>query len=128
MLIYRIFNETHNYIGSTVNLKQRMAVHKCPTHQSPCSSKIIIESGNYEVEILEECEDKDRKIREQYYIDKYDCVNVKNPVRKKYWDNIEENKIYMKIWKKKNKEYKDSWGGDKRNNNNLLCIDIKCFY
>ena len=128
MLIYRIFNETHNYIGSTVNLKQRMAVHKCPTHQSPCSSKIIIESGNYEVEILEECEDKDRKIREQYYIDKYDCVNVKNPVRKKYWDNIEENKIYMKIWKKKNKEYKDSWGGDKRRENNLLDIDINVFH
>ena len=45
MLIYRIFNETHNYIGSTKHLKNRMNVHKCPTNQSPCSSKIIIESG-----------------------------------------------------------------------------------
>ena len=127
MLIYRIFNETHNYIGSTKDLNHRMSVHKCPTNKSPCSSTIIIESGNYQVEILEECEDKDRSIREQYYIDIYDCVNVKNAVRKKYWDKVDENKKKMKIWKKKDKEYKDSWGGDKRSNNNLLEIDLNYF-
>ena len=125
MLIYRIFNETHNYIGSTVDLKNRMSVHKCPTNKYRCSSKIIIDSGNYQVEILEECEDKDREIREQFWIDSYDCVNRNNPVAKKDWDK--RNKEKMKLWKKKDKEYKDSWGGDKRNNNNLLLIDINLF-
>ena len=124
MLIYRIFNETHNYIGSTVDLKNRLAQHRYKNQQ--CSSKIIIQSGNYEVEILEECEDKDRQIREQFWIDSYDCVNRNNPVAKKDWDK--RNKEKMKLWKKKDKEYKDSWGGDKRNNNNLLCIDINYFF
>jgi len=125
MLIYRIFNETHNYIGSTKNLYNRMHVHKCKTCKYKCSSKIIIESGSYDVEILEECDDDLRLEREQYWINQFDCVNKTNPIAKKDWDK--RNKEKIKEWKKKDKQYKDSWGGDKRSNNNLLCIDINIF-
>jgi len=125
MLIYRIYNDSHNYIGSTKNLYHRIACHK--SDKNECSSRIIIESGKYQVEILEECEEDKREEREQYWIDKYDCVNIKNPVRKKYWDKVEDNKLKMKEWKKNDKKYKDSWGGDKRSHNNLLCIDINLF-
>lgn len=128
MLIYRIFNDSNNYIGSTKNLYHRMAVHKCKTAKYMCSSKIIIESGEYEVEILEECEEDMRLEREQYWMDKHDCVNKNNAIRgPKTWDKVEENKIRMKQWFKDNKKYKDSWGGDKRYNNNLLMIDINVF-
>ena len=102
-----------------------MSVHK--TKQSECTSKIIIQSGVYEVEILEECADSQRNVREQYWIDNFDCVNIKNPVRKKYWEKVPENKIKIKEWKKNDKKYKDSWGGDKRHNNNLLSISLDIF-
>jgi predicted GIY-YIG superfamily endonuclease len=125
MYIYRIYNDSHNYIGSTKNMCKRISVHKTPKNE--CSSKIIIESGNYSVEILEECQENKRNEREQYWIDRFECVNVNNPIAKKDWDKKPENKIAMKEWKRKDKQYKDSWGGDKRSNNNLLCISIDIF-
>ena len=102
-----------------------MAVHKTPKNN--CSSKLIIESGKYEVEILEECEEDMRLEREQYWMDKINCINKNKTYHSRKWDKKEENKLKMKEWFKNNKKYKDSWGGDKRSNNNLLMIDINLF-
>ena len=38
-----------------------------------------------------------------------------------------KNKEYIKEYKKKLNKYQSSWGGDKRSNNNLLCIDVDLF-
>ena len=128
MIIYRIFNDNYNYIGSTKNLYKRMSVNKTKDKKNKkrtCSSKMIIQSGEYDVEILEECDDNKRKEREQYWIDKFECVNKINATRVKNWnrDNKERIKNYKQHWKK----YQDSWGGDKRNNNNLLEIEPTIF-
>jgi len=74
--------------------------------------------------------------------------------KKQYWDNTERKKQYDKIYNEKNKvkkqkqwkqkyetqkekinekrkevnDYKCSWGGDYRANNNLLQIDISLFH
>jgi hypothetical protein len=104
-----------------------MATHKCKTANRHCSSKLIIESGKYEVEILEECEEDMRLEREQYWMDKINCVNKNNTYNSRKWDKNEENKLKMKQWRIKHKQYKDSWGGDKRSHNNLLCIDLNVF-
>ena len=124
--IYKIFNDTHSYIGSTKNMKGRMSVHKTKAYQKySCSSKIIIDTGKYEVEILEECNISNRKEREQYYIDNNDCVNkfrANGWVRTRKWEDK-----YEKEYNKKKYEFKKSWGGDKRHNNNLLQIDCNLF-
>lgn len=128
MIIYRIYNDDYNYIGSTVHLKRRMAVHKTPsTKTRKCSSKIIIESGKYDVEILEECEEDMRLEREQYWMDKIKCVNKNKTYSSRKWDKNPENKQRMKLYKKQLKQYHDSWGGDKRSNNNLLEINPQLF-
>ena len=124
--IYKIFNDTHCYIGSTINMKGRMAVHETKSYKTNrCSSKIIIDTGKYEVEILEECNISNRKEREQYYIDNNVCVNkfrANGHVRTRNWEDK-----YEKEYKKKQYQYKRSWGGDKRYNNNLLEIDCNLF-
>ena len=125
MIIYRIFNETHNYIGSTkLSLKERMRTHKTfKKNKRQCSSKIIIESGNYQVEILEECDDNNRYIREQYWIEHFVCVNISNAIRIKKNEWSKRNPEKNKEWKRLYYLYQTSWGGDKRRNNNLLQID-----
>ena len=122
--IYKIFNDTHSYIGSTKNIKKRLAVHKTTSRQKySCSSKIIIESGSYEVEILEECNEINRKEKEQFYIDNIHCVNKTMVNRhERRWD-LENGKEYAR----RKYQYKKSWGGDKRHNNNLLEIDVDLF-
>ncbi len=39
-----------------------------------------------------------------------------------------ENKEYCKEYQKFYREYKNSWGGDPRYNNNLLSIDVELFF
>ena len=62
------------YIGSTIKkyLCQRIACHKYDHH---CVATQILNRGNYVCEILEEVEESQRYIREQYYIDTTDCIN-----------------------------------------------------
>ena len=65
------------YIGSTNKkyLSQRLADHKCKRN---CSSSQIIDRGNYVYDVLEEIEESQRYIREQYYIETTDnCINEK---------------------------------------------------
>ena len=80
---------------------------------------------------------QDILIREQYYMDTMkNCINYKSAniynrrqhcidYQKKY---REENKELVKQKYTDKYHYQASWGGDKRNHNNLLKIDINLFH
>jgi hypothetical protein len=145
--IYKIIDNTNGniYIGSSIQtLKERLRTHI----NSNCASKEIIKNGNYRIELIEDypCNNKEElRIREQYYIDNLECINLLNSYtskeyRKEYKKKYDKeyhikNKVnilnrqkeYYNNNKNQKKEYynfKNSWGGDKRSNNNLLEIDI----
>jgi len=119
--IYKIVDNTNGniYVGSTQQvLKYRITQHQ--SKYNPCRSREIIKNNDYHFELIEECEKDKRNEREQYWIDKYDCINKLNT----YHDKKEYGKNYLK----KRREYTKSWGGDIRaDNNNLLKIDINLF-
>ena len=154
MKIYKIIDNTNGaiYIGKTTRtLKHRLGQHK---HYNDCSSKKIIENGDYRIELIEETDDD---TRERYWILNTECVNVCIPGRThKEWreKNKEKLKEYEKEWREKNKEkkqeymkeynkqrnkektkeynkqyrkYRKSFGGDPRSDNSLLKIDIDLF-
>ena len=106
-------------------------------------------NGDYKIELIEETDDK---LRERYWIENTDCINKVIPGRtteeyyqdnrdkinqkqKEYYEkNTEKHKEYYennkgKIleYKKEHYNYRNSWGGDYRCNNNLLMIDINLF-
>tara|TARA_B110000285_G_C14586250_1_gene364368 strand:+ start:69 stop:530 length:462 start_codon:yes stop_codon:yes gene_type:complete len=69
--VYRIVGDNGVYIGSTTTtLKKRMSDHK--SKANVCVSKELI---NPKIELIEECTEEDRYIREQYWIDNTECVN-----------------------------------------------------
>ena len=132
----------NKYIGSTSQpLKRRLNGHKCNNN---CSS-IKLDLYNSFIYTIEDCDEEHRKEREQYWIDNTDCVNINNAIvdKKKYmkqWhiDNRDKNNENTKQWHidnrdkrkeydKQKRNYLNSWGGDKRRNNNLLLIDIDIF-
>jgi len=130
-LIYKIVDKETNetYVGSTKQkIHRRMVTHKKPKNE--CSSKQIIDKCNYEVIIIEECEEENRKVREQYWIDKIDCVNIKNVIydekkykRDYYEKHIDEKKQYDKI----RRNWKMSFCETKRDVCNLTYINTDLF-
>lgn len=82
--LYSIVNPLLIYIGSTTkSLQVRLANHiiawdsfKRGLNKSKLSSYEIIESGEYGIELLEECSIEERFIREQHYIDSSNCCNL----------------------------------------------------
>ena len=140
--IYKIVDNTNDdiYIGSTIEtLSQRLSVHKSKiNYNMTCKSSIIIKNNNYDMILVENypCESREQlELRERYYIESIDCINIKIPGRtQKEYQKTEQYKLWRKENRKKNKdnnkylrEYKISWGGDKRFHNNLLSIDINLF-
>tara|TARA_R110000823_G_scaffold43959_1_gene113946 strand:- start:77 stop:550 length:474 start_codon:yes stop_codon:yes gene_type:complete len=96
-LVCNITSET--YYGSTCqSLKERLSKHKC---QKNCSSKIIIDRGNYlpliplETNLLY-CEKIER---EEWYINNNVCVNKRSA---KF--TVEKRKQVNAKWNKNNKE------------------------
>jgi hypothetical protein len=91
--IYRILGDNGIYIGSTTRtLTERFNEHK--SHQN-CESKNLI---NPKIELIEEVDENDRYIREQYWMDRTECVNQHRAVglplaeyQDKYRDRINEN-------------------------------------
>jgi hypothetical protein len=89
------------YIGSTCNpLNVRMAQHilahwayKSGNNSRCISSFDIIDTEEYKIELLEECNIEERFIREQYYIDTIKCIN-KNSA----YTGIEGNQKDKKSW------------------------------
>jgi hypothetical protein len=120
--VYGIFCKTtwKVYYGSTaLTLEKRLKSHEMDYKASLngyykyVSSYEIIKNNNYEIKLLETCDDEiHMKIREGYYIRTFPCVNKVIPgrTRKEYYeDNREEMKEYYKANKEKltekNKEY-----------------------
>ena len=102
--IYKIVCNTSGltYYGSTVQpLYKRLYTHK---NQLNCSSKVIIEGGNYDISLVElfECNSKEElHSRERYFIENNKCVNKIIPTRtQKEW--IEQNKDKIKEYREKN--------------------------
>jgi len=146
--IYKIIDNTNGniYIGSTTNkLKYRLNNH---IKYNECISKEIIKNNDYKIELIENypCNNNNElRKREQYYIDNLKCININNSYldhkeyiknwiiknennfknkKKEYYNN---NKDKLNNRKKDLYNYKNSWGGDKRTNNNLLEIDLNIF-
>jgi hypothetical protein len=78
--LYSIVNPLLIYIGSTTKpLQVRLANHIIAWdsfkrgNKSKLSSYEIINSGEYGIELLEECDKDNRYIREQYFIDLLPC-------------------------------------------------------
>ena len=141
--------EDHNglkYIGSTKRtLKTRLCEHR--SHDQCMSRELNLD--NCKIYVLEECDEKHRKVREQYWINNTICVNKYNTFHNKkkydqeyYQENrdkkLEYSKQYMKKYRTENRDklikqqknnyhYKNTWGGDPRYNNNLLKIDLNIF-
>jgi len=125
------------YVGSTnQTLIRRFVQHKADKKMNRnCSSKLL-DLDNCKIYELEECDESNRKEREQYWINNTDCVNQRNRIfDKQYQEHIKE---YQKQYNIKNKErkkqynikiyhYQNSWGGEKRTHNNLLKIDLSLF-
>ena len=122
--IYKIIDNTNGniYVGSTnQKICHRMSNHKNPNHNK-CISKEIIKNNDYQVIVIEECDEKIRNEREQYWIDNLDCINIQNTFhnskkykREYYEKHIDEKREYDKI----RREWKMSWGETKRDNCNL---------
>tara|TARA_R110002050_G_scaffold244650_1_gene382261 strand:- start:44 stop:451 length:408 start_codon:yes stop_codon:yes gene_type:complete len=119
------------YIGSTKqNIKLRMKDHR--NKRNNTGSKKIIDGNNYDVIILEKCEEKNRFIREQYYINiSKNTLNKTNAIHDKQhrrqW--LDDNKDNKKNYDKIRREWIKSFGYklDNYNYNNLLRIDTNLF-
>jgi len=86
------------YIGST---KQKYLSSRISSRKSDnsCSSKQILDRGNYIYDILEEVEECDRYTREQYYIDTTDnCINTMTAYKSK-----EQQRIEAREWERQYK-------------------------
>ena len=133
------------YIGSTIQkyISGRMRKHKTDN----CSCKKIIERGNYKYYVIEEVDESQRYIREQYWMDTTDnCINKQralgytnkeyqtmyrqlNKDTKKEYDkqHYQLNKDRKKEYHIERYKYKCSWGGNPIYNNNLLLISLDLF-
>jgi len=115
--IYKIVGYGLTYYGSTTKtLNARKNGHKdnyerCKSGNTNYTSSydILDQGDDWDIELVEEVEDKDKLlIREKYYIMNYECVNKCVPGRTE-----EEKKEYNAQWrednKEKRKEYNAQW-------------------
>ena len=127
--IYKIINTVTGdfYIGSSKNVKQRWACHKCPSvwKQYP-NNPMYLDMKHYgvdkfEFEILEEVEPEHLKEKEQQFIETLKPTYNSN--RANGWDLDKYKKTqkeYNKVYHKSNK-YKESNKKAKNKYNNQLC-------
>jgi len=74
VIIYKLYNEKDCYIGSTKHsLHKRLSQHRSPHNR--CCSKIVIESGNYQIEKVAEVHPEERFKKEQHFIDEFSTLN-----------------------------------------------------
>ena len=144
--IYAIIDNTNGnkYIGSTTQkISERLSCHRCHyrqfkkgTRKSGCASFQIVENNNYEIILIEDypCNTKrELEKREQYWLDTIDNINITRSYMTKE-DRLAMNRVLdkkrtrnHKPYLKKYRDYRNSWGGDIRSQNNLLLIDINLY-
>lgn len=101
--IYKIVGSGLTYYGSTKDtLEVRLGNHKC--YNNKCSSKQIIDLGDYEMILIElyPCNSRlELETREGYYIKNNECINkvIAGRTKKDYYNNninkiIEKRKQY----------------------------------
>jgi len=131
------------YVGITQRtIKLRLKEHESDKRNGRYCSSHKLDFTCCKISILEDdITEENKKKREQYWIDKIECVNVNNAIydikeysKKYHQEHKEERNEISKQYYKENKEYQKkyrdyqiSWGGDKRSNNNLLLIDTTLF-
>lgn len=155
--IYKIYCDENDdvYYGSTTQeLYMRLRQHKTLKY---VSRNIMKNTYHIQLIELYPCNSKyELETRERYYIENNKCVNIYIPTRTtqeyneqhreqakertKKWYN--QNKEYIRKWKKQYREknrdsikdykikvyhYRNSFGGDERNDNNLLRISLDIF-
>ena len=108
--IYRLFGAGMNYYGSTNQpIYERKASHKqqYKNNRVCCVSKYIMEAcDDWEIEIVETLPANTAKnivlLREKWWIDNNECVNINSPVPK----TPEELREYKRIWAAKDRREK----------------------
>ena len=114
--LYRLISENMPgtcYIGSTTRtLAQRKAEHvsrsKPHTKKNHCTSKIIIDAGDYDIFLIEDfpCDRKEQlKARERFHVEVNECVNKNIPGRTNA-EHYQDNKA--NIYEKQKKYYQDN--------------------
>ena len=147
--IYKIIDNTNGnvYVGKTTQkyLSNRISTHRKDYKNAVdgkryhLTSSQIIKNGDYRIELIEETDDE---TREKYWILNTDCCINKNMPGRTAKEWRKDNKESLKIKKaahylrnrdknleqfKQYREYRNSWGGDPRYDNNLLKIDVNLF-
>jgi predicted GIY-YIG superfamily endonuclease len=119
MIYYKLLDNTNGdvYIGSCINLEQRIRNHKSGKQVS--ASKIL-KNNNYSFIVLEETDEYERLPREQYWMDKIPNINRRPAVRKI------TKKEYNRQWTARANKWKRSFG-DPRYGNSLSSIDPDLF-
>ncbi len=135
------------YVGSTKKtLARRLSGHKTDKNRDRKLTSSQLDLDNCEIYELETCDESNRNEREQYWIDRIECVNryntihdyenydkdyyKKNKDRKNKENKLyrEKNKEHLSNQRKKLNQYKKTWGGDMRGLEcNLLKIDLSVF-
>ena len=89
------------YVGSTkIKIEYRLTGHRNDKGRNRNCSSSKLNLDYCIIYELEKCEEKDRKEREQYWINKLDCVNEKNTI----FDRKEYDRQKAKRYRKYNKE------------------------
>jgi|DEB0MinimDraft_6_1074348.scaffolds.fasta_scaffold02117_8 hypothetical protein len=123
-----------NIILSNENNSKQKCLDHC--HKTGKFRQILCKVCNLHFDrkkqIYKRMSDEERKERQKIANKKHDLKRRNNPDRIKYNKEYskkynEENKEKKKLESKKYHKYKNSWGGDKRFNNNLLEISLDIF-
>jgi hypothetical protein len=111
-IIYEIICWTTGlrYIGQTIqSLKERLRQH-LRKRKFQCSSRFVLEHGNYEIYELEIVEDEILLIeREKYFIHHTDCVNIQisNLNKKEYKKAYNQTDKAKKANRERAKRYRE---------------------
>ena len=123
--IYSLSNEELVYFGSTTQrLSQRKAEHVKDSKKEHYngSSKIIINYGNWKMELIQDYPCLNRlelETLEGEYIKNNKCINLMIPARtKKQYRDANRDKIRenQKKWRANNPDYMRNWKANKKNN------------
>lgn len=109
--IYRLFVEGEDlcYVGATaMTLEERYTVHRTNATReiSQCTSHVLFYLGEVQIQLLETCNEEDRKERERYWIENTpNVVNKAIPGR----SSAEYQRIYYSVNKDKKKEQRRAY-------------------